>query len=146
MAVIVVAPVFPHQGQVLFPVPAGMPPKLIQSPSVTPVPVALFDIVTVTVDPVVTEETVVPDGITPTFDTSMIGRPALIAAVAVLLENFSVLLPDAVAAFVGMPSVTNARAPVLNALAADKLAMLVPKCSALLVVGVALPAVFWIPP
>jgi hypothetical protein len=58
--VIVVGPVFPHQGQVLFPVPAGMPPKLIQSPFATPLPVAAFDVVTVTVPEAVdAEETLV---------------------------------------------------------------------------------------
>jgi hypothetical protein len=111
--VIVVGPVFPHQGQVLFPVPAGMPPKLIQSPFATPLPVAAFDIVTVTVPEAVdAEETLVPDGITLTFDTSRIGilTIAVLAYGNVADANSRVLLPDAVAAFVGVPWVSNAQA------------------------------------
>ena len=69
--------------------------KLIVSPLPTPAPATLADITTVVP---VTDETVVPDGMTPDAVVSVIVMPAVIHDGT--LAKCSVLLPDAVPLFV----------------------------------------------
>src|SRR5580704_9449647 len=110
----VVLPVFSHQGQELPPAPAGMlVPKVIKSLLLT---VPLFDIVTVLAATLI-DETVVPDGIAPGFVVSRIVMPAVIWVVTTPLGNVRTV---AVAVLTGVPaSVTIAHCgPVLKAEAA----------------------------